>query len=49
MLASYRGRVYDPARGSGRHVRGVEKFVESHGGKSIYGQESNATTRHLAV
>jgi type I restriction enzyme M protein len=30
-----------------------EKFVESHGGKlgdiSIYGQESNATTRRLAV
>ena len=30
-----------------------EKFVESHGGKpgdfSIYGQESNSTTRHLAI
>jgi type I restriction-modification system DNA methylase subunit len=30
-----------------------EKFVESHGGKlgdiSIYGQESNATTRRLAI
>jgi type I restriction enzyme M protein len=30
-----------------------EKFVESHGGKlgdiSIYGQESNSTTRRLAI
>ena len=30
-----------------------EKFIESHGGKpggfSIYGQESNSTTGHLAI
>ena len=74
MLAPYKGRIYDPACGSGgslpaSRLCGVrfaekdraiapgvvqsEKFVESHGGKlgdiSIYGQESNATTRRLAV
>jgi type I restriction enzyme M protein len=53
MLAPYKGRVYDPACGSGGMFVQSEKFVESHGGKlgdiSIYGQESNATTRRLAV
>jgi type I restriction enzyme M protein len=53
MLAPYKGRVYDPACGSGGMFVQSEKFVESHGGKlgdiSIYGQESNSTTRRLAV
>ncbi|MBI5767861.1 MAG: N-6 DNA methylase [Verrucomicrobia bacterium] len=53
MLAPYQGRVYDAACGSGGMFVQSEKFVESHGGKlgdiSIYGQESNATTRRLAV
>lgn len=53
MLAPYKGRVYDPACGSGGMFVQSEKFVESHGGKlgdiSIYGQESNPTTRRLAV
>jgi type I restriction enzyme M protein len=53
MLAPYKGRIYDPACGSGGMFIQSEKFVESHGGKrgdiSIYGQESNATTRRLAV
>jgi type I restriction enzyme M protein len=53
MLAPYKGRVYDPAFGSGGMYVQSEKFVESHGGKigdiSIYGQESNHTTRKLAV
>ena len=53
MLAPYRGRIYDPACGSGGMFVQSEKFVESHGGKvgdiSIYGQESNATTRRLAI
>ena len=53
MLAPYKGRVYDPACGSGGMFVQSEKFVESHGGKlgdiSIYGQESNATTRRLAI
>lgn len=53
MLAPYKGRVYDPACGSGGMFVQSEKFVESHGGKlgdiSIYGQESNPTTRRLAI
>jgi type I restriction enzyme M protein len=53
MLAPYKGRVYDPCCGSGGMFVQSEKFVEAHGGKlgdiSIYGQESNPTTRRLAV
>jgi type I restriction enzyme M protein len=53
MLAPYKGRIYDPACGSGGMFVQSEKFVKSHGGKigdiSIYGQESNATTRRLAI
>ena len=43
MLAPYKGRIYDPACGSGGMFVLSEKFVESHGGKlgdiSIYGQD----------
>jgi type I restriction enzyme M protein len=53
MLAPYKGRIYDPCCGSGGMFVQSEKFVEAHGGKvgdiSIYGQESNSTTRRLAV
>jgi len=53
MLAPYKGRVYDPACGSGGMFVQSAKFVVEHGGRigdlSIYGQESNATTRRLAV
>jgi len=53
MLAPYRGRVYDPACGSGGMFVQSERFVLAHGGRlgdiSIYGQESNATTRRLAI
>lgn len=53
MLAPYKGRVYDPACGSGGMFVQSEKFVEEHGGRigdiAIYGQESNATTRRLAI
>jgi type I restriction enzyme M protein len=53
MLSPYKGRVYDPACGSGGMFVQSEKFVLEHGGRigdiSIYGQESNATTRRLAV
>lgn len=52
MLAPYRGRVYDPACGSGGMFIQSEKFVEAHGGKlgdiSVFGQESNPTTWKLA-
>ena len=53
MLEPYKGRIFDPCCGSGGMFVQSEKFVENHGGKigdiSIYGQESNATTRRLAV
>ena len=53
MLAPYKGRVYDPCCGSGGMFVQSEKFVTAHGGRigdiAIYGQESNATTRNLAV
>jgi type I restriction enzyme M protein len=53
MLAPYKARIYDPCCGSGGMFVQSEKFVEAHGGKlgdiSIYGQESNATTRRLAM
>jgi type I restriction enzyme M protein len=53
MLAPYKGRIYDPCCGSGGMFVQSEKFVEAHGGQlgdiSIYGQESNPTTRRLAV
>jgi type I restriction enzyme M protein len=53
MLGPYLGRIYDPCCGSGGMFVQSEKFVEAHGGKigdiSIYGQESNATTRRLAI
>jgi type I restriction enzyme M protein len=53
MLGPYKGRIYAPCCGSGGMFVQSEKFVESHGGKrgdiSIYGQESNSTTRGLAV
>ena len=53
MLSPYKGRIYDPCCGSGGMFVQSEKFVEAHGGRigdiAIYGQESNATTRRLAV
>jgi len=53
VLQPTSGRVYDPACGSGGMFVQSEKFVEAHGGKlgqiSIYGQESNPTTRRLCA
>jgi type I restriction enzyme M protein len=53
MLAPYKGRVYDPCCGSAGMFVQSEKFVEEHGGKIgdivVYGQESNPTTRRLAL
>jgi type I restriction enzyme M protein len=52
MLSPYKGRVYDPACGSGGMFISSEKFVEAHGGRigdiSVFGQESNPTTWKLA-
>ena len=53
MLQPTKGRVYDPACGSGGMFVQSERFAEAHGGKlgdiSIYGQESNPTTRRLCA
>ena len=53
MIQPYKGRVYDPCCGSGGMFVQSEKFVEAHGGVksdiSIYGQESNPTTRRLCL
>jgi len=51
MIEPYKGRVYDPACGSGGMFVMSEKFVKEHKGRiddiSIYGQESNQTTYRL--
>lgn len=58
MLQPFKGRVYDPAMGSGGFFVQSEDFIEQHGGKvangktgqiSVYGQESNPTTWRLAA
>lgn len=53
VIQPLKGRVYDPACGSGGMFVQSEKFVEAHGGKlgqiAIYGQESNPTTRRLCA
>jgi len=53
VLQPTKGRVYDPACGSGGMFVQSERFVEAHGGRlgdiSIYGQESNPTTRRLCA
>jgi type I restriction enzyme M protein len=52
MLEPYRGRVYDPACGSGGMFVESEKFVTAHGGQrndiAVYGQEYVDTTWKLA-
>ncbi|MFV3408901.1 type I restriction-modification system subunit M [Bdellovibrio bacteriovorus] len=52
MIEPMKGRIYDPACGSGGMFVQSLKFLEAHGGKrgalSIYGQESNPTTWKLA-
>jgi type I restriction enzyme M protein len=59
MLQPFKGRVYDPAMGSGGFFVQSEEFIAQHSGKavrrgkagqiSIYGQESNPTTWKLAA
>lgn len=53
MIEPYKGKVYDPAMGSGGFFVQSEKFIEEYGGKlgdiSVYGQESNPTTWRLAA
>ena len=61
MLEPYKGRVYDPAMGSGGFFVSSDKFIEQHAKDkhydvaeqkkhiSVYGQESNPTTWKLAA
>jgi len=61
MLQPYKGRVYDPAMGSGGFFVSSERFIEEHAKDkhynaadqkkhiSVYGQESNPTTWKLAA
>lgn len=53
MVEPYKGRIYDPAMGSGGFFISSEKFIEAHNGRlgdiSVYGQESNPTTWRLAA
>jgi type I restriction enzyme M protein len=52
MIEPYKGRIFDPACGSGGMFVQSEEFVLAHDGQlddiSIYGQESNHTTWRLA-
>jgi Type I restriction-modification system methyltransferase subunit len=52
ILKPYKGRVYDPACGSGGMFVQSAKFVENHSGNisnlSIFGQESNSDTWKMA-
>ena len=61
MLEPYKGRVYDPAMGSGGFFVSSDRFIEEHASVkhynaaeqkkqiSVYGQESNPTTWKLAA
>jgi type I restriction enzyme M protein len=54
MLApTRRSRIYDPCCGSAGMFVQSETFIEQHGGRiediAIFGQESNMTTRNLAI
>lgn len=52
VLQPYRGRVYDPACGSGGMFVQSAKFIERHQGNinniSVFGQDSNPTTWKMA-
>jgi len=53
LLRPFKGRIYDPAMGSGGFFVQSAEFIEQHSGTrgqvSIYGQESNPTTWRLAA
>ena len=53
VLQPFQGRVYDPCCGSGGMFVQSAKFVQNHAGNisslSIYGQDSNPTTRKMAI
>lgn len=53
VIRPYKGRVYDPACGSGGMFVQSAKFIEAHQGNlhniSVYGQESNPTTWKMCI
>lgn len=53
VLRPYKGRVYDPACGSGGMFVQSAKFIDAHQGNlqniSVYGQESNPTTWKMCM
>lgn len=53
VMRPYKGRVYDPACGSGGMFVQSAKFIEAHKGNlqniSVYGQESNPTTWKMCI
>jgi len=53
VLQPFKGRVYDPCCGSGGMFIQSTQFIENHSGNrqdiSIYGQDSNPTTRKMAL
>ncbi|MBE2896386.1 N-6 DNA methylase [Pasteurellaceae bacterium HPA106] len=53
MIEPFKGRIYDPAMGSGGFFVQAERFIHAHQGNinnvTIYGQESNPTTWKLAA
>ena len=53
VLQPFQGRVYDPCCGSGGMFVQSAEFVSNHSGNignlSIYGQDSNPTTRKMAL
>jgi len=57
VLQPFKGRIYDPCCGSGGMFVQSAEFIKNHSGKrkdfekdiSIYGQDSNPTTRKMAL
>jgi len=53
VLQPFKGRIYDPCCGSGGMFVQSAEFIKNHSGNrrdiSIYGQDSNPTTRKMAL
>ena len=49
MLQPFKGRVYDPAMGSGGFFVQSEEFIEQHGGKVTNGQKNGKNRGQISV
>jgi len=49
MLQPFKGRVYDPAMGSGGFFVQSEEFIEQHGDKVVNGQKNGMSTGKISV